>query len=83
MNVKSCVCVKCLDAVLFTVACVCVCVQVPGAPVSEEDYRLSQSRSSAVSPRSTEQYTQLMEQLKLQHEVSVTQRLVHLTPVER
>ncbi|KAK7165665.1 hypothetical protein R3I93_005670 [Phoxinus phoxinus] len=54
--------------------------KVPGAPVSEEDYRLSQSRSSAVSPRATEQYTQLMEQLKLQHEkcLAYSQQFTHM-----
>lgn len=46
-------------------------VQVPAAPVSEDDYRLSHSRSSALSPRSSEQYTQLMAQLKQQHEVLI------------
>ncbi|XP_067296818.1 coiled-coil and C2 domain-containing protein 1A isoform X2 [Pseudorasbora parva] len=54
--------------------------KVPGAPVSEEDYRLSQSRSSAVSPRSAEQYTQLMGQLKLQHEkcLAYSQQFTHM-----
>ncbi|XP_073698579.1 coiled-coil and C2 domain-containing protein 1A [Garra rufa] len=42
--------------------------KVPAAPVSEDDYRLSHSRSSALSPRSSEQYAQLMSQLKQQHE---------------
>ncbi|XP_067258591.1 coiled-coil and C2 domain-containing protein 1A isoform X1 [Chanodichthys erythropterus] len=54
--------------------------KVPGAPVSEEDYRLSQSRSSAVSPRSAEQYTQLMGQLKQQHEkcLEYSQQFTHM-----
>ncbi|KAF7689286.1 coiled-coil and C2 domain-containing protein 1A isoform X2 [Silurus meridionalis] len=38
--------------------------KVPSAPVSEEDYTLSNSRSS----RSSQQYTQLMERLRQQHE---------------
>ncbi|TRY86065.1 hypothetical protein DNTS_030165 [Danionella cerebrum] len=41
--------------------------KVPPAPASDADYRLSQPRSP-LSPRSSEQYTQLMERLKHQHE---------------
>ncbi|XP_051559405.1 coiled-coil and C2 domain-containing protein 1A-like [Myxocyprinus asiaticus] len=54
--------------------------KVPGAPVSEEDYRLSQSRSSSLSPRSAEQYAQLMGQLKQQHEkcLAYSQQFTHL-----
>lgn len=54
--------------------------KVPAAPVSDEDYRLSQSRSSAVSPRSAEQYRQLMEQLKQQHEkcLAYSQQFTHM-----
>uniref|UniRef100_A0A8C2IGN6 Coiled-coil and C2 domain-containing protein 1B n=1 Tax=Cyprinus carpio TaxID=7962 RepID=A0A8C2IGN6_CYPCA len=43
--------------------------KVPAAPIREDDYRLSHSRSSALSPRSSEQYAQLMAHLKQQHEV--------------
>ncbi len=63
------VCVRCLS-VCFMYGVVSG-VQVPAAPVSEDDYRLSHSRSSALSPRSSEQYTQLMTQLKQQHEVLI------------
>ncbi|XP_066516809.1 coiled-coil and C2 domain-containing protein 1A isoform X2 [Hoplias malabaricus] len=42
--------------------------KVPAAPVSEENYSLSRSRSSPLSPRSAQQYTQLMDLLKQQHE---------------
>ncbi|XP_055060161.2 coiled-coil and C2 domain-containing protein 1A [Misgurnus anguillicaudatus] len=54
--------------------------KVPAAPVSEEDYRLSQSRSSALSPRAADQYAQLMEQLRLQHEKCLTysQQFTHM-----
>uniref|UniRef100_A0AAY3ZW45 Coiled-coil and C2 domain-containing protein 1B n=1 Tax=Denticeps clupeoides TaxID=299321 RepID=A0AAY3ZW45_9TELE len=43
--------------------------KVPSAPVSEEDYSLSRSRASPLSPRASEQYSQLMDLLKKQHEV--------------
>ncbi|XP_016139698.1 coiled-coil and C2 domain-containing protein 1A [Sinocyclocheilus grahami] len=54
--------------------------KVPAAPVSEDDYRLSHSRSSALSPRSSEQYTQLMAQLKQQHEkcLAYSQQFTHV-----
>uniref|UniRef100_A0A671PHI3 Coiled-coil and C2 domain-containing protein 1B n=1 Tax=Sinocyclocheilus anshuiensis TaxID=1608454 RepID=A0A671PHI3_9TELE len=54
--------------------------KVPAAPVSEDDYRLSHSRSSALSPRSSEQYTQLMVQLKQQHEkcLAYSQQFTHV-----
>ncbi|XP_057187940.1 coiled-coil and C2 domain-containing protein 1A [Triplophysa rosa] len=54
--------------------------KLPAAPVSEEDYRLSQSRSSALSPRSADQYAQLMEQLRLQHEkcLAYSQQFTHM-----
>lgn len=54
--------------------------KVPAAPVSEEDYRLSKSRSSALSPRSSDQYAQLMEQLRLQHEkcLAYSQQFTHM-----
>ncbi|XP_051560655.1 coiled-coil and C2 domain-containing protein 1A-like [Myxocyprinus asiaticus] len=54
--------------------------KVPGAPFSEEDYRLSQSRSSSLSSRSAEQYAQLMGQLKRQHEkcLACSQQFTHM-----
>lgn len=42
--------------------------KIPSAPVSEEDYSLAQSRSSPLSPRTSEQYAQLMDHLRQQHE---------------
>ncbi|KAK2818266.1 hypothetical protein Q7C36_022199 [Tachysurus vachellii] len=42
--------------------------KVPSAPVCEEDYTLSQARSSSQSSRLSQQYTQLMERLRQQHE---------------
>ncbi|XP_053333249.1 coiled-coil and C2 domain-containing protein 1A [Clarias gariepinus] len=42
--------------------------KVPSVPVSEEDYSLPNARSSSVSSRSSQQYAQLMERLKQQHE---------------
>ncbi|KAL6481908.1 hypothetical protein MHYP_G00099880 [Metynnis hypsauchen] len=54
--------------------------KVPAAPVSEEDYTLSRSRSSPLSPRSTQQYAQLMDLLKQQHEkcLSFSQQFTHM-----
>uniref|UniRef100_A0A8C1XYC3 Coiled-coil and C2 domain-containing protein 1B n=1 Tax=Cyprinus carpio TaxID=7962 RepID=A0A8C1XYC3_CYPCA len=52
--------------------------KVPAAPIREDDYRLSHSRSSALSPRSSEQYAQLMAHLKQQHEV-----ITHTTKFKR
>ncbi|XP_053471351.1 coiled-coil and C2 domain-containing protein 1A [Ictalurus furcatus] len=42
--------------------------KVPSAPVSEEEYALSQARSSSLSSRLSQQYAQLMERLRQQHE---------------
>lgn len=42
--------------------------KIPGAPVSEEDYSLARSRSSPLSPRSSEQYHGLMDLMRKQHE---------------
>uniref|UniRef100_A0A3Q1HBJ5 Coiled-coil and C2 domain-containing protein 1B n=1 Tax=Acanthochromis polyacanthus TaxID=80966 RepID=A0A3Q1HBJ5_9TELE len=42
--------------------------KIPSAPVGEEDYSLSRSRTSPVSPRSSEQYRGLMDLLRKQHE---------------
>ncbi|XP_074485008.1 coiled-coil and C2 domain-containing protein 1A [Sebastes fasciatus] len=42
--------------------------KIPSAPVSEEDYSLARSRTSPLSPRSSEQYHGLMELLRKQHE---------------
>ncbi|KAL2086157.1 hypothetical protein ACEWY4_017216 [Coilia grayii] len=54
--------------------------KIPSAPVSEEDYSLSRSRSSPLSPRSSEQYSQLMGLLKQQHEkcLKYSQQFTHL-----
>ncbi|KAM7418751.1 hypothetical protein PAMA_016058 [Pampus argenteus] len=42
--------------------------KIPNAPVSEEDYSLARSRTSPLSPRSSEQYRGLMDLLRKQHE---------------
>ncbi|XP_060906128.1 coiled-coil and C2 domain-containing protein 1A [Labrus mixtus] len=42
--------------------------KIPSAPVSEEDYSLARSRSSPLSPRSSEQYHGLMDLMRKQHE---------------
>ncbi|XP_062846565.1 coiled-coil and C2 domain-containing protein 1A-like [Trichomycterus rosablanca] len=42
--------------------------KIPSVPVSEDDYTLSHSRSPSLSPCSSQQYAQLMERLKQQHE---------------
>ncbi|XP_056135795.1 coiled-coil and C2 domain-containing protein 1A [Lampris incognitus] len=54
--------------------------RVPSAPVSEEDYSLSRSRASPLSPRSSEQYHQLMELLRQQHEkcLGYSQQFTHM-----
>lgn len=54
--------------------------KVPSAPVSEEDYSLAQSRSSPLSPRTSEQYTQLMDHLRQQHEkcLGYSQQFTHM-----
>ncbi|XP_018520222.2 LOW QUALITY PROTEIN: coiled-coil and C2 domain-containing protein 1A [Lates calcarifer] len=46
--------------------------KIPSAPVSEEDYSLSRSRTSPLSPRSSEQYHGLMDLLRKQHEKCLT-----------
>ncbi|XP_072512924.1 coiled-coil and C2 domain-containing protein 1A isoform X2 [Salminus brasiliensis] len=57
--------------------------KVPAAPVSEEDYTLSRSRSSPLSPRSAQQYAQLMDLLKQQHEkcLGYSQQFTHMGSV--
>uniref|UniRef100_A0A8B9JEX6 DM14 domain-containing protein n=1 Tax=Astyanax mexicanus TaxID=7994 RepID=A0A8B9JEX6_ASTMX len=54
--------------------------KVPAAPISDEDYTLSRSRASPLSPRSAQQYTQLMDLLKQQHEKCLTysQQFTHM-----
>ncbi|XP_063061303.1 coiled-coil and C2 domain-containing protein 1A isoform X2 [Engraulis encrasicolus] len=54
--------------------------KIPNAPVSDEDYSLARSRSSPLSPRTAEQYTQLMGLLKQQHEkcLKYSQQFTHL-----
>ncbi|XP_076845417.1 coiled-coil and C2 domain-containing protein 1A isoform X2 [Brachyhypopomus gauderio] len=54
--------------------------KVPSAPVSEEDYTLSRPRTSPLSPRSTQQYGQLMERLRQQHEkcLASSQQFTHM-----
>ncbi|XP_035261036.1 coiled-coil and C2 domain-containing protein 1A [Anguilla anguilla] len=54
--------------------------KVPSAPVSEEDYSLAQSRSSPLSPRTSEQYAQLMDHLRQQHEkcLGYSQQFTHM-----
>ncbi|XP_041641015.1 coiled-coil and C2 domain-containing protein 1A [Cheilinus undulatus] len=42
--------------------------KIPSTPVSEEDYSLARSRSSPLSPRSSEQYHGLMDLMRKQHE---------------
>ncbi|KAM3623583.1 uncharacterized protein V6R79_012954 [Siganus canaliculatus] len=42
--------------------------KIPSAPINEEDYSLSRSRTSPVSPRSSEQYRSVMDLLRKQHE---------------
>ncbi|XP_040892059.1 coiled-coil and C2 domain-containing protein 1A isoform X2 [Toxotes jaculatrix] len=42
--------------------------KIPSVPVSEENYSLSRSRTSPLSPRSSEQYHGLMDLLRKQHE---------------
>ncbi|XP_017272528.1 coiled-coil and C2 domain-containing protein 1A [Kryptolebias marmoratus] len=42
--------------------------KIPSAPVGEEDYSLARSRTSPVSPRSSEKYHGLMDLLRKQHE---------------
>ncbi|KAM9363543.1 coiled-coil and C2 domain-containing protein 1A [Symphorus nematophorus] len=54
--------------------------KIPCAPVSEEDYSLARSRTSPLSPRSSEQYHGLMDLLQKQHEkcLSHTQQFIVL-----
>ncbi|KAJ8251528.1 hypothetical protein GJAV_G00222310 [Gymnothorax javanicus] len=54
--------------------------KVPSAPVAEDGYSLSQSCDTAVSPHSSEQYSQLMELLRLQHEkcLGFSQQFTHM-----
>ncbi|KAI1886638.1 hypothetical protein AGOR_G00197870 [Albula goreensis] len=54
--------------------------KVPSAPVAEEDYSLAQSRRSPLSPRTSEQYTQLMDHLRQQHEkcLGYSQQFTHM-----
>ncbi|XP_076120739.1 coiled-coil and C2 domain-containing protein 1A isoform X2 [Alosa pseudoharengus] len=54
--------------------------KIPSAPVSEDDYSLGRSRSSPLSPHSSEQYSQLMGLLKQQHEkcLNYSQQFTHL-----
>ncbi|KAJ4944273.1 hypothetical protein JOQ06_012818 [Pogonophryne albipinna] len=54
--------------------------KIPSAPVSEDDYSLARSRTSPLSPRSSEQYQGLMELLKKQHEkcLGYSQQLILL-----
>ncbi|KAM3864580.1 coiled-coil and C2 domain-containing protein 1A [Diretmus argenteus] len=54
--------------------------KVPSAPVSEEEYSLSRSRTSPLSPRSSEQYNHLMELLRQQHEkcLGYSQQFTHI-----
>ncbi|KAM6939515.1 coiled-coil and C2 domain-containing protein 1A [Xenentodon cancila] len=42
--------------------------KIPSTPVSEEDYSLGRSRTSPLSPRSSEKYHGLMDLLRKQHE---------------
>uniref|UniRef100_A0A667ZEV0 Coiled-coil and C2 domain-containing protein 1B n=1 Tax=Myripristis murdjan TaxID=586833 RepID=A0A667ZEV0_9TELE len=55
--------------------------KIPSAPVSEEDYSLSRSRTSPLSPRSSEQYSHLMGLLRQQHEVRTPASQPHYTHV--
>ncbi|KAJ8345831.1 hypothetical protein SKAU_G00300240 [Synaphobranchus kaupii] len=54
--------------------------KVPGAPVAEEGYSLAQSCGSAVSPHTSEQYNQLVELLRQQHEkcLGYSQQFTHM-----
>lgn len=54
--------------------------KVPSAPVSEQDYSLGLPRASPLSPRSAQQYNQLMESLKQQHEkcLGYSQQFTHM-----
>uniref|UniRef100_A0A671TKV5 Coiled-coil and C2 domain-containing protein 1B n=1 Tax=Sparus aurata TaxID=8175 RepID=A0A671TKV5_SPAAU len=54
--------------------------KIPTAPVSEEDYSLARSRTSPLSPRSSEQYRGLMDLLRKQHEtISASPRFERLS----
>ncbi|KAG7460128.1 hypothetical protein MATL_G00217960 [Megalops atlanticus] len=54
--------------------------KVPAAPVAENEYSLSQSHSSPLSPHTSEQYNQLMELLRQQHEMCLrfSQQFTHM-----
>ncbi|XP_036409226.1 coiled-coil and C2 domain-containing protein 1A-like [Megalops cyprinoides] len=54
--------------------------KVPAAPVAENEYSLSQSHSSPLSPHTSEQYSQLMELLRQQHEMCLrfSQQFTHM-----
>ncbi|XP_029286424.1 LOW QUALITY PROTEIN: coiled-coil and C2 domain-containing protein 1A [Cottoperca gobio] len=54
--------------------------KIPSAPVSEEDYSLARSRTSPLSPRSSEQYHGLMDLLRKQHEkcLGYSQQLIQV-----
>uniref|UniRef100_A0A1A7WZM5 Coiled-coil and C2 domain containing 1A n=1 Tax=Iconisemion striatum TaxID=60296 RepID=A0A1A7WZM5_9TELE len=54
--------------------------KIPNVPVSEDDYSLARSRTSPVSPRSSEKYQVLMDLLRKQHEkcLSVSQQFTLL-----
>nr|XP_057931773.1 coiled-coil and C2 domain-containing protein 1A isoform X1 [Doryrhamphus excisus] len=54
--------------------------KIPSSPVSEEDYLLARSRTSPLSPRTSEQYHGLMDLLRKQHEkcISSSQQFTQL-----
>ncbi|XP_043913621.1 coiled-coil and C2 domain-containing protein 1A [Protopterus annectens] len=54
--------------------------KVPPAPVYEEDFQLQNSRGARISPKTAEQYNELMGVLKQQHEkcLSYSQQFTHL-----
>uniref|UniRef100_A0A8C9WJ27 Coiled-coil and C2 domain-containing protein 1B n=1 Tax=Scleropages formosus TaxID=113540 RepID=A0A8C9WJ27_SCLFO len=57
--------------------------KVPIAPVTEEDYSLAHSRSSPLSPHSSDQYNRLMELLRQQHEkcLQYSQQFTHMSNI--
>ncbi|KPP69292.1 coiled-coil and C2 domain-containing protein 1A-like, partial [Scleropages formosus] len=57
--------------------------KVPIAPVTEEDYSLAHSRSSPLSPHSSDQYNRLMELLRQQHEKCASECPTHLCRFEK
>ncbi|XP_061625895.1 coiled-coil and C2 domain-containing protein 1A [Phyllopteryx taeniolatus] len=46
--------------------------KIPSSPVSEDDYLLARSRTSPLSPRTSEQFHSLMDLLRKQHEKCVS-----------